>query len=299
MNWEEAMSLWLSAAEAEGCSPVTLKTYREHLVPLTRWLKDNGLKAVAEVNAFHLRRFLSEYGRTRRPRSVLSVYGTLRTCFRWLTAEGILPASPTARMKSPKVPETSKEIYSPGELVSILKYLEKASTALARRDYALVSILADTGARAGEVLSLTVDGLEGDCLLLAQTKGKKPRLVPLGHRAQRVLWAYMQRGRPRLKPKDKRVFLSLQGRAMSFNSLRCLLRRIGQALGFRVSAHRFRHTWTTMMLRKGVDLETLRRMGGWTDYTMLMTYVHLSIDHLREAQQRYSILDGLGKAGGV
>ena len=73
--------------------------------------------------------------------------------------EGFLPNSPLDKMKPPKVGETSKKVYSLGELRSILKYLEKSRTALALRDYTLVSILADTGSRTSEVLSLTVDDL--------------------------------------------------------------------------------------------------------------------------------------------
>ena len=61
----------------------------------------------------------------------------------------------------------------------------------------------------------------------------------------------------------------------------------------KLSAHRFRHTWATQMLRSGVDLETLRLLGGWTDYTMLRTYTHLAGEDLREAMKRHSPLDRL------
>jgi site-specific recombinase XerD len=213
--------------------------------------------------------------------------------FRFLLREGYLPNSPVEKVRPPKVPQTSKSVYSVGELTALRRHLERAKTPLAVRDYGLVCLLMDTGARATELLCITLDDIQGDCLLLRQTKGKRPRMVPLGDRSQKALWQYLQRGRPRLRPKDKQLFVTQEGLPMTRNALRCVLVRIGRAVGFPVSAHRFRHTWATMMLRKGVDLETLRRMGGWADYEMLKTYSHLSIEDLKRTQERHSLLDNL------
>ena len=80
---------------------------------------------------------------------------------------------------------------------------------------------------------------------------------------------------------------------MTRNTVRLLLGRLSEKVGFHLTAHRFRHTWTTTMLRRGCDLETLRRLGGWTDYTMLLTYSHLADGDLRAAQARFSPLDGV------
>ena len=48
-----------------------------------------------------------------------------------------------------------------------------------------------------------------------------------------------------------------------------------------------------MMLRRGCDLETLRQMGGWSNYAMLMTYSHLAADDLKRAHAKRSPLDNL------
>ena len=84
-----------------------------------------------------------------------------------------------------------------------------------------------------------------------------------------------------------------EGDALTRSGLQSLLKRWQARLGVKLSAHRFRHTWATQMLRSGVDLETLRLLGGWTDYTMLRTYTHLAGEDLREAMKRHSPLDRL------
>jgi site-specific recombinase XerD len=293
MDWREAQDIWLTALRAEGRSPATLDGYRGHLAPFNRFLEAEGVSDITELTPFHLRRFLVAYAEGRSPHTVRGVYGNIRSWLRWLVSEGILTASPTEKVKEPRAPEAAKKVYTPGELAALKKYLEKGKTALALRDCALVLVLMDTGARCSELLAVTLDDLQDGSILLRQTKGKRPRLVPLGRESERALWRYVQRGRPRLKPRGKQVFVADDGRPMTRNAVRCVLRRLGQALGFPVSAHRFRHTWATLLLRKGADLETLRKMGGWADYTMLKTYAHLDTADLKRMQERLSVVDGL------
>jgi len=135
---------------------------------------------VAELTPFHLRRFLVEYSEGRSPHTVRGVYGNIRSWLRWLVSEGILKESPTEKVKEPKAPEASKKVYTPGELSAIKKYLEKGKTALAMRDHALVLALMDTGSRCSELLAATLDELQEGGILLWETKGKRPRLVPQG-----------------------------------------------------------------------------------------------------------------------
>ena len=293
MHWREAQESWLMALKAEGRAVVTLNGYAAHLASFNRFLEVEGIDDIAEITPFHLRRFLVAYSEGRSPYSVRSVYASLRACFRWLVTEGILKQSPTDKVKAPRAPSPTKKIYTPGELSAIKRYLEKGKTALALRDYALVLVLMDTGARCSELLAATVDDVQDGAILLRQTKGKRPRIVPLGKESERALWRYVQRGRARLHPKGKEIFISDEGRPMTRNSVRCMLKRLGKALGFPVSAHRFRHTWATVLLRKGADMEAIRKMGGWTDYAMLRTYAHLDAADLKRMQERLSVVDGL------
>ena len=81
-------------------------------------------------------------------------------------------------MKTPKAPQAVTKVHSMGELIAIRGHLEKTRTPLDISDYALVCLLMGTGTRATEPLSITLDDIHGDCILLRQTKGKRPAWCP-------------------------------------------------------------------------------------------------------------------------
>ena len=47
--------------------------------------------------------------------------------------------------------------------------------------------------------------------------------------------------------------------------------------------HCLRHTGASRMLEAGVDIETVRRIGGWANYTQLQQYLHPTDDASRAA----------------
>ncbi len=63
-------------------------------------------------------------------------------------------------------------------------------------------------------------------------------------------------------------------------------RRAG--LGKDITAHCLRHTWASSLIKRGVDPEALRRLGGWSSYRMVQRYAHVDDDHLRASVEKIS-----------
>lgn len=59
--------------------------------------------------------------------------------------------------------------------------------------------------------------------------------------------------------------------------------------------HGLRHTFASRLVMNGVDLLTVKELGGWRTLSMVQRYAHLAPDHLRAA------VEGLvnGSAGAV
>ena len=44
--------------------------------------------------------------------------------------------------------------------------------------------------------------------------------------------------------------------------------------------HDLRHTWASWHVQSGTPLNALQELGGWSCYSMVQRYAHLSADHL-------------------
>jgi site-specific recombinase XerD len=77
------------------------------------------------------------------------------------------------------------------------------------------------------------------------------------------------------------------GKSVSVECFTQMLRRLKKLIGFAVHAHKFRHTFATEYLKRGGEIERLRKILGHTSYAMVMRYVHLDRGDLaRDFDQR-------------
>ena len=97
-----------------------------------------------------------------------------------------------ARMKPPRIPETSPDVLDPEDLRKLLKACEGQAFD-ERRDMAVIRILLDTGLRRAEMVGLALDDVDLDGQTLRVTgKGGRPRTVPYGRKAARDMDRYLR-----------------------------------------------------------------------------------------------------------
>ena len=79
-------------------------------------------------------------------------------------------------------------------------------TAIGKRDYALLLLLARLGLRAGEVVALKLEDFDWDAgLITVRGKGKRVAQMPLPSEVGTAIADYLSTGRPRCS--SRRVFL--------------------------------------------------------------------------------------------
>ena len=139
-------------------------------------------------------------------------------------------------------------------------------TAIGRRDYAILLLLARLGLRAGEVASLSLDDIDWQAgsISVHGKSGHRPRL-PLPDDVGEALAEYLRDGRPRL---DSRVvFLSGNAplRPIRSSVVTDVVKRQLERAGVdspRKGAHQFRHGLATEMLRQGASLGEIGELLG-------------------------------------
>jgi integrase/recombinase XerC len=169
-----------------------------------------------------------------------------------------------------------------------IRDLEDAATS--ERDKLVVRLLADTGMRLGELLSLTGQSLieQGRMRYLkVHGKGDKERMIPLGPDLYRRLTKYIEKGRPQDTTSD-RIFLTLRRshRTGDYSPLEeratqemfdVLRQRASIPDNVPCHPHALRHAFATNALRKGIGLIPLQHILGHTNLTQITnTYSHLT-----------------------
>jgi integrase len=213
----------------------------------------------------------------------------------WLLAQG-LPVADLSMVRSPRPPERIQPRLLPDEfraleaavlhqLVDSSRKNPRASTA---RDVALLYLLADTGLRAGEVVSMTVTDLnfETGRLTVRRGKGNKQRALsvldpthPRGGETINLLgkWITARSRIPGTEAHDQ-MWVSLHGRPLTRDTLQRLLSKLCQDAGLPANrpCHAFRRaSFTERYKAQPRDLELLAARMGWSDKSHDMVNVYI------------------------
>ncbi|MGH8568446.1 MAG: site-specific integrase [Gammaproteobacteria bacterium] len=159
-------------------------------------------------------------------------------------------------------------------------------TAVGRRDYAILLLLARLGLRSGEVAFLELDDIDWNAgqLSVCGKRGQRNEL-PLPMEAGKAIAAYLRRGRP--PSTSRRLFLRAKAPIRGFRGAsgigsiaRHSLKRAGIDAPT-AGAHQFRHGLATAMLRRGASLSEIGELLGHRHPQTTKIYTKVDIKALR------------------
>ena len=123
---------------------------------------------------------------------------SIRSFFRFLAEDGVIPADPGELLVAPKVGTSLPKLLSESRVDQLLE-APKAESYTALRDRAMLDLLYATGLRVSELVAVRVGDLDDARGLLRVTgKGNKQRLIPVGKAALGSIDRYLVSERPGL-----------------------------------------------------------------------------------------------------
>ncbi|MBI1294967.1 tyrosine-type recombinase/integrase [bacterium] len=288
-TFQDAFEIFLLDAKSRRLSSRTIEFYQQRLGWFFDWLESADVHHLQSLTRNHIRAYLGSLAD--RELSGYTQHAMARAiktfCF-FCVGEEWIEVSPMKGVRMPRVDDAILSAFEPADVQRLL------SATRYDRDKAIILCLLDTGCRASEFLGWTggdVDTKQGT--VKVKGKNRKERIVYMGAKALKALLRYfIERGKP--SPVEP-VWISLRGgRGLTYNGLRQMLTRLGDAAGVeKVSPHRFRRTFALWSLRNGMSIYELQRLMGHADIQVLRRYLALVENDLAQAHKRYGPADNM------
>lgn len=275
----DLIGLFLAAKEVEGCSPKTIEYYESTL----RKLEGGIITPLHLVGTDELRQYLARYESEHRSSKVTidNIRRIISSFFSWLEDEDYIVKSPARRIKHVKTPKKVKSTFTDEDMEIMREGCRND------RDLAVIDLLASTGMRIGELVSLNisdVDLTERECLVTG--KGNKQRLVYFDARTKVHLERYLS-CRNDCSPA---LFVQMSGTPtrITAGALELRLRNMGNRLGLqRVYPHKFRRTLATNAIDKGMPIEQVQRLLGHEKIDTTMHYALVNQSNVKASHRKY------------
>jgi site-specific recombinase XerD len=172
----------------------------------------------------------------------------------------------------------------PDQVEQVLNSVDR-KTAMGRRDYAILLILARLGLRAGEIRALTLEDLDWkEGLITVRGKAGRFSQLPLPKDVGAAIADYLRHGRPTTN--SRCVFLRTKAPAGGFqgqSGVGSMVRHALERAGIdspRKGAHQFRHALACQMLKQGASLSEIGELLRHRSPQTTAIYAKVDLDSL-------------------
>ena len=273
--------------EARGLASATIVNYVPFIRRVLRDRFGDGPVRLSRLSARDVVRFVQRQAPRLHLKRAKLLTSALRSFLRYARYRGavtldLAAAVPVvANWSMPSIPRA----IGTDQVRQLLASIDRC-TAMGRRDYAIVLLLARLGLRSGEVAVLELDDLDWDAgQVSVQGKGGQRTALPLPADVGEAIAAYLSDGRPRST--SRRVFLRSKAPIRGFLSqcaIGSIIRHALQRAGIQApttGAHQFRHALATQMLRHGAALTEIGAILRHRSPETTKIYTKVDLEALR------------------
>ena len=291
MNITKPINLLITEMLSErDCNNDTLNTYQRKLNLWITWMVQNGdISNPTLERVIAYKKYLTES--VHRETTIYGYLAVIKILSKWLDKKGIC-SDFTAGIKWSKEESSSvRGVLNINQVVSVLTSMPTV-TERNLRDYAIVKLMLNTGARCIEVTRIDrsdIDDLHGIYRMRLRRKGRlsKSTPIPITKEVFAPIASYMTHAM--LTPNTNPLFLSvgsLPGRRLTTKTISriCIeaMKQVG-ITGKEFTAHSFRHTAAMIAFLSGVPLSVIQQMLGHKSQSTTEGYLRRLSEENNEA----------------
>ncbi|KAF5058341.1 Tyrosine recombinase XerD [anaerobic digester metagenome] len=274
----------------DGKGSATIASYTGDIQGFLKWMSDRKLPFEGQLTRLSItsyRKHLQEANY--RINTINKKINSLHSFNHFLIAAGYcqeLVVHPKRdKIKVAQGSEAEVTVFSDEEIERILFFLENREK-VSLRDKTIIYILLYSGLRVSELVNLKIQDLDRLTMMIKVVgKGGKYREVPLKPETAEIIRDYLETDRKDSPFATSEYFLVTQRAGkMDTDTVNKVLKKMGQALKLIIYPHKFRHTFCTRLLKKGVDLTTVAKLAGHASIqTTASYYINTSREDKQEA----------------
>jgi len=273
------VQMFVDAKITEGRTRNTIARYT---YILNRFFHDANVTA-QETTAFHIRNyFLQEKKRGISDSTIGGYRDVFRSFFGWLFNEELIRKNPCANIGVVKEEKKVRKIFNPVEIQAMI---EKSKNL---RDKCIILVLLNTGCRVSELCGMDVKDVDVENReVIVHGKGRKERTIYFdtvtAWNLRRYLKFYKKQADEPLFPHRK------NNERLTASGVRVMLKGIEKRSKVEdVHPHRFRRTFATNMIDRGMPIQEVAALMGHEKIDTTMEYVYQSKDRVKKSYEHYS-----------
>lgn len=275
----------------------SINTFEKYLQTKDIELNDATINNITVQDAFNYRKYLLDKGYKRS--TVNTKIANTKSYFGFLAKHEIISKNPFTGFEAMEENDkTIKDILTKEEVIKLIESFgiklqgERNFEYASKRNKAIIAVLASTGIRIENLLSVTMDRLikieEGYKIeyTKAETKGKVDTTIYIVGKNKELLEDYFK------VRKDKAglnlLFNSVNGKKISRSDMITIINKRVKYIGVtkHITSHSFRAYTANALLSNGIDPIIIRKMLGWAnDKQDMLTSVY----YRNEAQEKQII----------
>lgn len=275
----EIIKSFILQKKFEGCSVETLKNYSSSLIRFSKFTGKN----LFDITSDDIKDYLKSYQEIHMCKSITidSIRRILLSFYTWAVNEEFILKNPCLKIHKIKVSSTIKKPFTDEELEKI----KDACTCY--RDLAIVEFLYSSGVRVSELCALDIADIDFENReTLVYGKGSKERVVYFDAKTKLHLQRYLNLRidtNQALFIKRKYPFERLDKSGVEF-----IVKELGNIAGAEdVHPHRFRRTFATNLLDKGVPIEQVKVLLGHSRIDTTLIYANINQQSVKINHARY------------
>ena len=269
-----------------GLSDNTRQGYLNDVDKLMRYLNDYNIP-IENVTLDDLHNFIADlHDLGISSRSQARIISGIKSFFRFLRLENIIPVNPALLLESPRIGLKLPEVLSVEEIDRMISCIDLSSNE-GQRNRAIIETLYSCGLRVSELINLEINKISlEDEYITVVGKGNKERLIPISSTAIKEIELYLEdRKSLNIKPGEENIlFLNRRGHRLTRVVVFYIIKQQAKLAGIRkeISPHTLRHSFASHLLEGGANLRTIQQMLGHESISTTEIYLHIDNNRLRD-----------------